>query len=322
MQKNPDSRDLRYLQFVTDRINGHPDEQIADKLVRGAPADLYRRLADDGYPVCPACGAAPVKGRHCASPYWRNPGAGTGQRRELPPPARAVGLFQGRLEALQALLRDAEDLEHRQEVYQDRRFPGADVYEGTLVFSRFRQDKDGRRLENYSEEEWQQLCKQYDQDPQEEGFWVMDSVLKAPTEAAPVPPEPLPTLIGVYAVAGGEIEALLEALYPGEPSREVLEEVRKCVEGKKRPDKKDGLKTLARQLAVLVRGGRLEGAPRPALSSAEHDAACFITQLREEGRSEEEILRSLSNHRKPDGSKLTKEDVSRLGLLRLSYPKD
>jgi hypothetical protein len=38
------------------------------------------------------------------------------------------------------MCRDAEDLEHRQEVYQDRRFPGADVYEGTLVFSRFRQD--------------------------------------------------------------------------------------------------------------------------------------------------------------------------------------
>jgi hypothetical protein len=94
MQKNPDSRDLRYLQFVTDRMNGHSDKQIADKLVRGAPADLYRRLADDGYPVCPACGAAPVKGRHCASPHRRNPGAGTGVRRELPPAARAVGLFQ------------------------------------------------------------------------------------------------------------------------------------------------------------------------------------------------------------------------------------
>ena len=321
MQQKPDKRDLRYLQFVTDRMNGRSDEEIADQLVRGAPADLYRRLADDGYPVCPACGAAPVKGRHCASPNRRNPGAGTGVRRELPPATRAVRLFQERLEALQALLRGTEDLEHRQEVYQDGRFPGADVYEGTLVFSRYRRDKDGRRLENYPKEEWQELCEQYDQDPQEEDFWVMDSVLQAPTEAAPVPPEPLTTLIGVYALAGGEIEALLEALYPAEPSRDVREEVRKCVEGKKKPDKKDGLKTLARQLAVLVRGGSLEGAPRPALSSAEHDAACYITQLREEGRSEEEILQSLSNHRKPDGSKLTKEDVSRLGLLRLSYPK-
>jgi hypothetical protein len=219
------------------------------------------------------------------------------------------------------LLRGAENLQHRQEVYQDRRFPAADVYEGTLVFSRYRRDKDGRRLENYSEEEWQKLCKQYDQDPQEEDFWVMDSVLQAPTEAAPVPPEPLTTLIGVYALAGGQIEPLLEALYPGEPSREVLKEVRKCIEGKKRPDKKDGLKTLARQLAilVLVRGGKLEGAPPPALSSVEHDAACYITQLREEGHSDWEIRRRLSNHRKPDGSKRTDEDISRLGNMRLRY---
>ena len=251
----------------------------------------------------------------------RNPGAGTGQHRELPPPVRAVGLFQERLEALQVLLRDAEDLEHRQESYQDGRFPGADVYEGTLIFSRYRRDNEGRRLEIYSEQQWRKLCEQYGQDPEEEHFGVMDSVLQAPTEAVPAPPEPLTTLIGIYALAGGQIEPLLEALYPGEPSREVLEEVRKCVEGKKKTDKKDGLKTLARQLAVLARGGGLRGAPPIALSSEEHDAACYITQLRDEDRPEEDILRSLSNHRKPDGSKLTKEDVDRLGLLRLRYPK-
>jgi hypothetical protein len=71
----------------------------------------------------------------------------------------------------------------------------------------------------------------------------------------------------------------------------------------------------------LARGGGLKGAPPIALSSEEHDAACYITQLRGEDHSDEEILRSLSNHRKPDGSKLTKEDVDRLGLLRLRYPK-
>jgi len=138
MQQKPDIRDRRYLQFVTVRVYGRSDEEIAETLVAGTPADLYRRLADDGYPVCPVCGAAPVKGRHCAVPNRRNLGVGTGQRRELPPPARAVGLFQERLEALQALLRTTEDLEHSQEFYQDRRFPSADVYEGTLVFSRYR----------------------------------------------------------------------------------------------------------------------------------------------------------------------------------------
>ena len=39
MQQKPDKRDLRYLQFVTDRINGRSDEEIADQRVGGAPAD-------------------------------------------------------------------------------------------------------------------------------------------------------------------------------------------------------------------------------------------------------------------------------------------
>jgi hypothetical protein len=229
---------------------------------------------------------------------------------------RATRLFQ---ERLKALVQDVEGLAARVESYQDKRFPGVDVYPGTTAFFRYLLRRDGRRVEIYSEQEWQKLCKRYNQDPEEEDFMITGSVLQAPTEVAPAPPEPLTTLIGVYALAGGEIEVLLEALYPGEPSREVLEEVRKCVEGKKKSDKKDGLKTLARQLAILVRGGSIEGAPPLALSSAEHDAACYITQLREEGRSEEEIRRRLSNHRKPDGCKLTDEDISQLGNMRLRY---
>jgi len=227
-------------------------------------------------------------------------------------------LFQ---ERLKALLRDAESLASRVVSYQDKRFPGADVYPGVQAFMRYLTDRDDRRREMYSEEEWQELCEHYDQPPDVEDFIIPDSILQVPTEAAATPPEPLPTLIGVYALAGGEIEALLKILYPGEPSKDVLEEVRKCVEGKKKVDKKDGLKTLARQLATLVYGGDIKGAPRPALSSVEHDAACHITRLREEGRSEAEIVQRLSNHTKPDGSKLTQTDIRRLALLRLKYPQ-
>jgi hypothetical protein len=150
---------------------------------------------------------------------------------------------------------------------------------------------------------------------------IPDSILQVPTEVAATPPEPLPTLIGVYALAGGDIGPLLKILYPGEPSKDVLEDVRKCVEGKKKIDKKDGLKTLARQLATLVYGGDIQGAPRPALSSVQHDAACHITRLREEVCSEAEIEQRLSNHTNADGSKLTKADIRRLGLLRLKYPQ-
>ena len=81
----------------------------------------------------------------------------------------------------------------------------------------------------------------------------------------------------------------------------------------------DGLKTLAQQLATLVRGQELSGAPPPGLTAVEHDAACYITMLREEKFSEEEIEKKLSNHRMADGSALSRADIQRLGNLRLRY---
>lgn len=54
----------------------------------------------------------------------------------------------------------------------------------------------------------------------------------------------------------------------------------------------------------------------------EHDAACYITMLREEKFSEEEIEKKLSNHRMADGSKLSKAHIQRLGKLRLRYDED
>jgi uncharacterized protein (DUF427 family) len=58
--KEPDPRDYRYLWFVTGRVKGLSDEEIAKTLHCGSVAHLYQRLSADGYPVCPACGAAPV----------------------------------------------------------------------------------------------------------------------------------------------------------------------------------------------------------------------------------------------------------------------
>lgn len=319
IQKQPDWRDLRYLQFVTYRCNGSEDAEIATKLGFESPEVLYWRLKEDGYPVCPECGTAPATGEHCEfSKQQRFPGAGGGQRGELPPAVGAFKLFRERLEAL---LRDAESLASRVESYHDKLFAGTDVNPGVLAFLRYLTDGEGRRREMYSEEEWQELCERHDQPPDVEEIVIPDSVFQVPVGAGSAPPEPLTTLIGVYALAGGEMEALLEALYRGEPSNDIREEIRKCVEGKKKLDKKDGLKTLSRQLAVLVRGGNIQGAPPPALSSVMHDAACFITRIREEDCSEEEMVRRLSNHRKPDGSQLTKADIRQLGLLRLRYPQ-
>jgi len=146
--------------------------------------------------------------------------------------------------------------------------------------------------------------------------------LKRAVGAARQPAEPETTLIGVYALAGGDMERLLEILYPGTPTQERREAIRKRVEGKKKLDKIDGLKAIAGQLATLVRGEPLGGAPPPSLTAVEHDAACYITVLRDEEHSDEEILAKLSNHRMAGGSKLSMEDVHRLGSLRLRYTED
>jgi hypothetical protein len=132
MQKNPDSRDLRYLQFVTDRMHGHSDKQIANKLVSGPPTLLYRQLANDGYPVCPACGAAPIDKKHsCRSK--RQPGPGMGKSSELPDPSLASELFA---DTLRSLLARVADLEPRHESSQDGRIVGRDTFVGSLYLSR------------------------------------------------------------------------------------------------------------------------------------------------------------------------------------------
>jgi hypothetical protein len=152
-------------------------------------------------------------------------------------------------------------------------------------------------------------------------FVPRDSVLVVPAGATPSPPEPLTTLIGVYALAGGDMDQLIQALHNGELSDEKHEKIRKCVEGKKKLDGEDGLQIVAERLAKLVYGGEAIGAPPEGLSTVEHDAACYITQLRDEGHGDEEILTRLRNHRMADGSPLTRQDVSVLGNLRLRYPQ-
>jgi hypothetical protein len=282
---------------------------IAQQLDFEVPKSLYQRLSKDGYPVCPECGTAPVTGKHC-EPHkrQRNPGAGTGQRQQLPPAAQAADLFRERLESL---LREVDKLESQDEVLQDGRVAATGVYSANAAWV--------PRTDN--SEEWRALCERYDQDPNTDGFWTTDVVLKAPAGAARNPSESVIKLIGVYAMSGGDMEPLLYLLYPGEPSEETLKKIRNRVEGEKKLDKVDGLRTVAAQLATLVRGGTIEGAPPVPLTPEEHDAACFITQLREEGHSEDEILRRLANHRRGNGKALTKEDVAVLGKLQLRYPR-
>jgi hypothetical protein len=239
-----------------------------------------------------------------------------GKRTELPEVSRAAELFA---DTLRGLLASVADLDYRQDSSQDGRIAGIDAIPGPSYLSR-RYQSESKVVEIFSEEQWNDICARYGQDPSMEGFWVEGGGLKRAAGAARHPAEPHTTLIGVYALAGGDLEQLLEALHPGTPTQETREAVRRRVDGKKKPDKMDGLKALARQLATLVRGQALAGAPPPGLTPVEHDAACYITMLRSEKKhTDEEILAKLSNHMMADGRKLSMTDLQRLGNLRLSY---
>jgi hypothetical protein len=101
-QKKPDPRDLRYVKFVTGRLDDHSVEEIAGELGFGSAAALYRQLNSDGYPVCPECGAAPEPGEHCAPSRKRRLAKGDGETVALPPAAGAAELFEGALERFRA----------------------------------------------------------------------------------------------------------------------------------------------------------------------------------------------------------------------------
>jgi hypothetical protein len=112
--------------------------------------------------------------------------------------------------------------------------------------------------ERYSKEEWAKLSEQYDLDPDDTGFWDTNVVIRLPGGAALSPSEIEATLMGVYALAGGQMDLLLEVLHPDSlsASAETRVGIRKCVEGSRADgDTRDGLKVLAQHLATWVRGG-------------------------------------------------------------------
>ena len=309
IQKQPHPRDVRYLTFVTHRLNGLSDKEIAVKLNLGSPTALYQRLNLDGYPVCLVCGEAPASSPHCEppkeglEPTKRKAGTGTEKYSALPPPDNATELFR---KALAKLTREVEELEHRRETYTGGRFVGTDVHEGSLLLSR--KDVDA--------EKWRELCEQHGSDPEDDTLWLSGAVLRDPAGGGFRAPTTLAALIGTYLLAEEPLEPLLEVLHPAHRDANV-EEISKYVEGRKKPNGKDGLKVLAGQIATLVRGGAVKiGTPPVPLTPREQNFACTITDYREAGLSIDEICLTLA----PSG--LSKQDVKRLAEMHLNWPKD
>jgi hypothetical protein len=209
-----------------------------------------------------------------------------GPRKDLPPAANAAALFKERLEALR---KDVELLEHINEGLYGKYFGRTNVERASVLAG---------------------------------GHWIDDAVVSLPGTVARSPSEIEVTLIGVYALAGGRMDLLLEKLHldPSSVDAKTREKIRQCIEGSRADrDAKDGLKVLARQLATWVRGGEV-GTGRPSeLPEMDHEVASITTKYRKDGLTDEQIAGKLTHLKKEDGTSYSVEDITELGDLGLSW---
>jgi hypothetical protein len=209
-----------------------------------------------------------------------------GPRKDLPPAANAADLFKERLDAL---LESVELLEHINEGLYGKYFGRTNVETASVLY---------------------------------DGHWIDDAVVSLPGTVARSPTEIEVTLIGVYALAGGRMDLLLEKLHldPSSVDTKTREKIRQCIEGSRADrDAKDGLEVLARQLATWVRGGEV-GTGRPSgLPEMDHEVASITTKYRKDGLTDEQIAGKLAHLKKEDGTSYSVEDITELGDLGLSW---
>ncbi len=232
----------------------------------------------------------------------------SGPAKELPPARDAAPLFR---EKLEVLIRATEELEHRKEKLQGKRFIQSSVYRDPLYFSR----------DLLSDEQWQYIRELLDLDPEAKDYMHFGGATFSLGGGTLVPEAPLPALIGAYLLAGGEVETLVETLHP-DPTSAEWPKITKRIEGRKGDDSIDGLKVLVEQLATLIRGGTVSrGSPGAELSPREINLACRITERREAGvpvqKTYEELRRFPISE---DQEELSWDEFQRLADLELRWP--
>lgn len=286
-----------------------PGDQVLEELGFGSVDAMQRQLVNWGLPdwiTQPETAADKPKPSKPAAPERQ--ARNSGPTRELPTAGDAAPLFQERLEVLG---RATDELKHRKEKLQGKRFVQSSVYANSVHFFR----------KEFTHEQWKNLSEHYGFDLDSDRFSTSDVRTWSLGGGTPAPQAPLPALIGAYLLAGGEVAPLLETLYPGEPSAEVEEKIRKRVEGRKGTDKQDGLQVLAQQLATLIRGGEVGKGRDPAeLSNHEINLACRITECRDANVPDEQIYEELLS-----GVRLSKEnfpwdEFRRLAALQQRWP--
>jgi hypothetical protein len=290
---------------------GRSREEIAKELRFDSVEDMRDQLQSWNLPdfIVGAKANSSKKSTHKKStPRLRN----IGSAKALPPLGNATNLFKERLEAL---LESAELLKHMDESLRGRYFVRQDVETASVLFP----------WEHLSEEGRAAIREQ--RGPDFEGdLSDTSAIAKFPGGVALSPPDTEAILIAVYALANGDMDALLDVLHLDSSSvgAEAREEIRQYVEGSRADgDGRDGLKVLARQLAIWVRGSEVRPGRPSTLSPTDHAAACAITHYRKQGLTDEEIARKFSHpllpHKKEDGTSYTIEDIAELGDLGLSW---
>jgi hypothetical protein len=287
------------LAYYLRENEGKSDDQVAEKLGFGSAEAMIRQFRNWDFPDWLVHSKPPGPDRPKRQPRK------LGTPRELPPSRAAMELFRERIEVLG---RAVEYLPKLVEGYQGGRFVGTFVERIPLGPSR----------DEVSEEEWEWLCKVLGPDTTGQGDWYPDlaTPIEHPIDVSHVPPQPLVMLIAAYALAGGNMEALLKALHPN-PSEVDAEKLSSLLHAKKSEHSEDGLFRKAEQLATFVRGGKTgRGAPPPGLSADEYVVACTITEFRERGWSEDRIHQTLAH------LGYTIEKIADLGSLRLRRLED
>jgi hypothetical protein len=289
----------------------HSAEELAKKLQFNSAEEMHNQLEDWDVPdwligVETNSGKGKARGKG-TPPRLRSLGPG----KDLPPFGNATDLIKQHLEAL---LKMAELRKQMDESLHGRQFVRQDAEPATVLFSR----------EIMSKEGWEAACEQHGLDPdgKDEEIWDINAQAILPGGVALSPTEDETILIAVYALAGGDMDALLDLLHPDSPcvKAETRERVRLWVEGAKADgDTRDGLKVLAQQLGTWVRGGEVRPGKPSGLSKADHAFACGITHYRNQGLIDEEILDKESHRKKADGTSYSLEDVAKLGDLGLTW---
>jgi hypothetical protein len=290
------------------RSQGLSESEVAKKAGFGPVDEMYFRLKRWGL-----TGLLPPERQEelpkptafGAEPKQRPRGSGPSE--EVPDASGAVDLFDEVLDELRGTVRLVEDLSLG---YQGKRFAGMYTFEGDWTFPR----------SSYSVQRWQELCRQYGQNPNVKSFSISGVTSNHPTEAGPYPPRELVMLIAAYALSGRRMEPLLKVLYP-EHSEADIEEIDKLLyETKFAGGSQNGLRRTAQQFAAAVYGRKVgRGAPPeqpPEQSARENLLACHITKRREAGLTDEEIHQEILD----SGRELSSEDFARLAKLERRLP--